>query len=110
VKIEFRDEPIKEAVVKFDFWDKILLSIPRLRDWYARHLGRKIEEEVKLTIPEEDYVKIQLKTIKDLVQKARWAKSRSEQIRLLVTIHAIIHDLLEAMGVKLSKQREAEER
>jgi len=55
MKIEFRDDPIlgKVAAVEFDFWDKILLSIPRLRSRYARHLGRKIEEALRKKEAEE---------------------------------------------------------
>jgi len=53
MRIEFRDEPTKEAIVKFDFWDQILLSIPRLRYWYAKHLGRKIAEALRKKEAEE---------------------------------------------------------
>ena len=45
MKIEFRDGRFPEAVIKFDFWDRILLSIPKIREWYLRHLVRKIEAE-----------------------------------------------------------------
>ena len=55
MKIKFRDDPIlgKVAAVEFDFWDKILLSIPRLRSWYAKHLGRKIEQTLRKKEAEE---------------------------------------------------------
>jgi len=53
MKIEFRDKPYPQAIVKYDFWDRILLSIPKLRDWYSRHLGRKIEEALRKKEAEE---------------------------------------------------------
>ena len=47
MRIEFKDEPYPQAIIKFDFWDRILLSIPKIRDWYSRHLGRKLEEALR---------------------------------------------------------------
>ena len=47
MKIKFRDKPYPQVIIKFDFWDRILLSIPKIRDWYLRHLGRKIDEALR---------------------------------------------------------------
>ena len=47
VKIEFRDGRFSVIVIEFDLRDRILLSIPGIRDWYSRYLGKKLDEAIR---------------------------------------------------------------
>jgi len=65
-----------------------------------------LPEEAVALIGEENYLMAQLETVKELLNRAKWARSRNERVGLLMTAYAIIRDCLKIMRVNIEEKSE----